>query len=103
MRTPAGLERLLRSDLVTPDMHRIHHTRDSREGQSNFGGTFPWWDRLLGSYLDTPSAGQECLAFGVSGFGDRKHLSLSWMLAQPFLKEGADAIEPPENRNVGVP
>jgi sterol desaturase/sphingolipid hydroxylase (fatty acid hydroxylase superfamily) len=85
VKTPARLERVLRLMLVTPEMHRVHHSRERREGQSNFGAAFPWWDRLLGTYVAQPSAGHDRIAFGVAGFEDRKHLSLPWMLAQPFL------------------
>ena len=85
VRTPARLERVLRSVLVTPEMHRVHHSRDRHEGESNFGSAFPWWDRLLGTYLAEASAGDDRIAYGVAGFEDRKHLSLTWMLAQPFL------------------
>jgi sterol desaturase/sphingolipid hydroxylase (fatty acid hydroxylase superfamily) len=85
VKTPARLERVLRWLLVTPEMHRVHHSRERREGQSNFGAAFPWWDRLLGTYVAQPSAGHDRVAFGVAGFEDRKHLSLPWMLAQPFL------------------
>jgi len=85
VKTPTRLERLLRWVLVTPEMHRVHHSRERREGESNFGVAFPWWDRLLGTYLAQPSAGHDRIAFGVAGFEDRKHLSLPWMLAQPFL------------------
>jgi sterol desaturase/sphingolipid hydroxylase (fatty acid hydroxylase superfamily) len=91
VRTPAALDRILRLVLVTPEMHRIHHSGEARESQSNYGGTFPWWDRLLGTYLDEPSAGQDGIVFGVTGFEDRKHLTLPWMLAQPFLPENADS------------
>jgi len=87
VKTPARLERVLRWMLVTPEMHRVHHSRERREGRSNFGATFPWWDRLLGTYVAQPSAGHDRIAFGVAGFEDRKHLSPAWMLAQPFLPE----------------
>lgn|SRR5215203_240756 len=84
---PARLDRLLRVVLVTPDMHRIHHSAASGESQSNFSNTFSWWDRLFGTYIDQPAAGHANIRFGVEGFGARKHLTLPWMLAQPFLQE----------------
>jgi sterol desaturase/sphingolipid hydroxylase (fatty acid hydroxylase superfamily) len=82
---PASLDRVLRFVVVTPDMHRIHHSREPRETQANFSSVFPWWDRIFGTYVDRPRAGHEDMAFGVNGFEARKHLTLPWMLAQPFL------------------
>ena len=84
---PASLDRFLRVVFVTPDMHRVHHSSASGESRSNFSTTFSWWDRLFGTYVDQPAAGQANVAFGTPGFEDRKHLMLPWMLAQPFLPE----------------
>ena len=86
LRIPLVVDRALRFVIVTPDMHRVHHSVDVREGESNFANVFPWWDRLFGSYLDQPAAGHTNMTFGVEGFQARKHLSLPWMLAQPFLR-----------------
>jgi sterol desaturase/sphingolipid hydroxylase (fatty acid hydroxylase superfamily) len=86
VRLPASLDRALRLLLVTPDMHRIHHSQEVGESRRNLGGTFTWWDRLFGTYVDSPVRGQDGIVFGVEGFRDRKHLSLAWMLAQPFLR-----------------
>jgi sterol desaturase/sphingolipid hydroxylase (fatty acid hydroxylase superfamily) len=94
VRVPASLDKLVRLILVTPEMHRIHHSRDVREGQSNLGTTFSWWDRLFSTYMDRPEAGHNDLTFGVTGFLDRKHLTLPWMLAQPFLRAGRDEPNP---------
>jgi sterol desaturase/sphingolipid hydroxylase (fatty acid hydroxylase superfamily) len=85
IRIPVSLDRVLRLVLVTPDMHRIHHSQDMREGNSNFSNTFSWWDRLFGTYVDQPLAGHDGIAFGVAELSERKHLTLPWMLAQPFL------------------
>ena len=86
LRIPSSLDRVLRMFVVTPDMHRIHHSQNMREGQSNFATTFSWWDRLFGTYVDQPAAGHEGIAFGLAQFPERKHLTLPWMLAQPFLR-----------------
>jgi sterol desaturase/sphingolipid hydroxylase (fatty acid hydroxylase superfamily) len=86
VRTPASLDRIVRLFLVTPDMHRIHHSRNGRESRSNFGNAFSWWDRLFSTYVDQPAAGHERIAFGLTEFQERKHLTLPWMLAQPFLR-----------------
>jgi sterol desaturase/sphingolipid hydroxylase (fatty acid hydroxylase superfamily) len=85
LRMPAALDRALRLVVVTPDMHRIHHSQDMREGNANFSNTFSWWDRLFGTYVDRPAAGHEGVAFGVEELAEPKHLRLHWMLAQPFL------------------
>jgi sterol desaturase/sphingolipid hydroxylase (fatty acid hydroxylase superfamily) len=100
IRIPLRVDRLLRLALVTPETHRIHHSRGDGS-QTNFGAVFPWWDRLFGTYRDRPSAGQETQDVGVDGFEGRQHQMLHWMLAQPFLKEptaervsDADAAKP---------
>jgi len=87
LRYGATLDRVLRWFVVTPNMHRIHHSRSGAESRTNYGGAFPWWDRLFGTYLDEPATGQDQMVFGVDGFLERKHLSLHWMLAQPFMSE----------------
>jgi sterol desaturase/sphingolipid hydroxylase (fatty acid hydroxylase superfamily) len=86
VRLPSWLDRVLRIFVVTPDMHRIHHSQNVREGQSNFANTFSWWDRLFGTYVDQPSAGHDGITFGLAEFQERKHLTLPWMLAQPFVR-----------------
>ena len=91
LKMPASVDTALRMLLVTPDMHRIHHSVIPTEGRSNFGSTFPWWDRLFRTYIDQPAAGHADMRFGVEGFEERKHLTLPWMLAQPFLREDSDS------------
>jgi sterol desaturase/sphingolipid hydroxylase (fatty acid hydroxylase superfamily) len=85
LRIPAPLDHVLRLVVVTPDMHRIHHSQDPREGNSNFSNVFSWWDRLFGTYVNQPAAGHEGLKFGLAELSDSKHLTLPWMLADPFL------------------
>src|SRR5437667_65621 len=67
VRLPSWLDAPLRLVLVTPDMHRVHHSLEGRESQSNFGVTFPWWDRLFGTYIERPAAGRENMGYGVVG------------------------------------
>jgi len=97
LRIPASLEHVLRLVVVTPDMHRIHHSQDPREGNSNFANVFSWWDRIFGTYVDHPAAGHEGIKFGLTELSDRKHLTLPWMLADPFLSpvRPAAADRPP--------
>ena len=90
---PSGIDRKLRLLVVTPDMHRVHHSVVIRETNSNFGFNLPWWDRLLGTYRDQPAAGHEGMAIGLSQFRDARRLTLPWMLALPFIgKPGEYAI-----------
>jgi sterol desaturase/sphingolipid hydroxylase (fatty acid hydroxylase superfamily) len=87
---PPGFDRVLRLFVVTPDMHRVHHSVTIRETNSNFGFNFPWWDRLLGTYRAQPAAGHEGMTIGLSQFRDPKRLSLPWMLALPFIGDPGD-------------
>jgi sterol desaturase/sphingolipid hydroxylase (fatty acid hydroxylase superfamily) len=96
LRLPSSVDRLVRLFLVTPDMHRIHHSEIGVESRSNLGNVVPWWDRLFGTYLDQPSAGHEGIVFGVPEFRDRKHLTLRWMLAQPLLGPTESFSDGPE-------
>ena len=86
VRMPAGLDGVIRTITVTPDMHRVHHSMDEHESGRNLGSLLPWWDRLLGTYVASPSAGLEAMQIGVEGFQERKHLTLPWMLIHPFLR-----------------
>ena len=70
VRIPAGIDRVLRWFVVTPDMHRIHHSILSRETNSNFGFNLPWWDHLLGTYRAQPEAGHEGMTIGIEQFRD---------------------------------
>ncbi len=85
IRLPAHIDRVLRLFVVTPDMHRVHHSVTIRETNSNFGFNIPWWDRLMGTYRDQPAAGHEGMTIGLSQFRDAKKLTLPWMLALPFI------------------
>ena len=64
---PKRLDRIVRWFVVTPDMHRVHHSVEDDETNSNFGFSLPWWDRLLGTYRDQPRAGQQNMTIGIHG------------------------------------
>lgn len=81
---PSGLDRILRSVLVTPDMHRVHHSVLREETNSNFGFNLSCWDRLLGTYRAQPAAGHEKMTIGLDVFRDAGELRLDRMLVQPF-------------------
>lgn len=85
LRLPLGLDGVLRLLVVTPDMHRVHHSVLIRETNSNFGFNFPWWDRLFGTYRAQPAAGHTGMVIGLSQFRDAGHLTLPWMLALPVV------------------
>lgn len=82
---PAALDRILRRFIVTPDMHRVHHSVVPSETNSNFGFNLPWWDRLLGTYREAPAAGQQGMTVGLEYFRDPAQLRLDRMLIQPLI------------------
>ena len=83
---PESVDRYLRWFLVTPDMHRVHHSIEDDEANSNFGVNLSWWDRLFGTYRDQPRAGHKGMTIGIHGFRDQKLASwLPGMLAIPFI------------------
>ncbi len=84
VRIPTGLDRMLRWIVVTPDMHRVHHSILSRETNSNFGFNLPWWDRLFGTYRAQPTAGHDGMTIGIEQFREPRELGLDRMLLQPF-------------------
>ena len=89
VRMPAPVDRIVRLLVVTPDMHRVHHSIVRTETNSNFGFNFPWWDRLFGTYRAQPAAGHDSMTIGVESFRDPAELRLDRMLLQP-LREGND-------------
>lgn len=84
VRLPLGLDRWLRLLVVTPDMHRVHHSIDGREYNSNFGFNLPWWDHLFGSYQDQPAAGHAGMRIGLRAYSGKICANLIWMLVLPF-------------------
>lgn len=86
---PRGLDRLLRWIVVTPDMHRVHHSVVPDETNSNFGFNLPWWDRLFGTYRDQPRAGHEAMTIGIDDVREpRRCVWLPGLLALPFVGSG---------------
>jgi sterol desaturase/sphingolipid hydroxylase (fatty acid hydroxylase superfamily) len=83
-RLPPSIDRVLRWIVVTPDMHRVHHSIRRRETDSNFGFNLPWWDRLFGTYRAEPEDGHEGMTLGIPQFRDPKELRLDRMLLQPL-------------------
>ena len=85
IRLPATVDRVLRLIVVTPDMHRVHHSIRPQETNSNFGFNVPWWDRLLGTYRAQPAEGHDGMTIGIEQFRTRRDLWLDRMLIQPVL------------------
>lgn len=85
VRLPAAVDRVLRWVIVTPDMHRVHHSVEDDEANSNFGFNLSWWDRLAGTYRDQPRKGHEGMTIGIRAYNAPKEVSwLPGMLALPF-------------------
>jgi sterol desaturase/sphingolipid hydroxylase (fatty acid hydroxylase superfamily) len=89
VRIAAPLDRVLRWFVVTPDMHRVHHSIDPAETNSNFGFNLPWWDRLFGTYRAQPAAGHQAMTIGIEQFREPRELRLDRMLLQPLREEAA--------------
>ncbi len=84
VRIPIKIDAVLRLFVVTPDMHRVHHSVLPYETNSNFGFNLPWWDRLFGTYRAQPSGGHEHMEIGIEIFRDPRELRLDRLLLQPF-------------------
>ncbi len=93
IKLPKELDEILRLFVVTPDMHRVHHSTDSQEMNRNFGFNLPWWDRLFSTYKVQPDLGHEKMNIGLNIFRDVKFRSLWSMLIMPFIKPSAGKSE----------
>ena len=98
VRLPTFVDRVLRLIVVTPEMHRVHHSIRPEETNSNFGFNLPWWDRLLGTCKAQPTAGHEGMSIGIEQFRTTRDLWLDRMLVQP-VKGPASGY--PINRETG--
>lgn len=90
LRLPGALDRCLRWIVVTPDMHRVHHSIAPAETNSNFGFSLPWWDRLFGTYRAQPDAGHADMPIGIALFRDPREQGLDRMLTQPVRGAAGD-------------
>lgn len=89
IRLPVSVDRWLRYLIVTPDMHRVHHSVIRGETDSNFGFNLPWWDRLFGTYRDQPAEGHSGMTIGLPIFRDRRENQIDRLITQPFRKTPA--------------
>jgi sterol desaturase/sphingolipid hydroxylase (fatty acid hydroxylase superfamily) len=88
---PPWLERIVRLAVVTPDMHRVHHSINRHETDSNFGFNLPWWDWLFRTYRPQPEAGHRGMTIGLPIFRDPGELRLDRLLTQPFRDDKSSA------------
>ena len=93
IRLPLAVDRLLRLLVVTPDMHRVHHSVLSNETNSNYGFNLPWWDRALGTYVAQPQDGHDQMTIGIAQFRNSRDLWLDRMLVQPLRESGSRSID----------
>ena len=85
---PQKIDQILRKFVVTPDMHRVHHSSKADQANSNFGFSLPWWDHLFGTYQAQPDEGHIDMQLGVSGFDKPEEVNrLPAMLMMPFVKD----------------
>lgn len=95
---PLGIDAVLRWLLVTPDMHRVHHSWHERETNSNYGFNLPWWDRLFRTYRAQPQDGHLGMTIGLKQIREEQRAErLHWMLALPFTEDPTQRPEEPEN------
>ncbi len=87
IKLPHRLDAALRYLIVTPDMHRIHHSVIAQEHNRNFGFNFPWWDKIFNTYKDQPSKGQDAIDIGISGYEEDISIGILPLLIQPFRKD----------------
>lgn len=84
LRLPEALDRLLRLVLVTPDMHRVHHSVRRQETDSNFGFCVSWWDRVFRTYRRAPKDGHTTMQIGIGSFAEARDQRIAQLLTQPF-------------------
>jgi sterol desaturase/sphingolipid hydroxylase (fatty acid hydroxylase superfamily) len=90
---PARIEKILRWVVVTPDMHRVHHSARASESLRNYGIVFPWWDRVFGTYLAEPKGGHPRMTIGLSWRRQESLLSVPKLLLLPFATAFPSARE----------
>jgi sterol desaturase/sphingolipid hydroxylase (fatty acid hydroxylase superfamily) len=88
IRLPLRLDRILRFAIVTPDMHRVHHSSDRRETDSNYGFNFSFWDRMFSTYVAQPALGHHNMQIGLKYWQDERPSRLDWSLMVPFRNSG---------------
>lgn len=103
IRVPAGLDRVLRWVIITPDMHRIHHSAWQPETDSNYGTLLSVWDRLFGSYCAAPRDGQKAMTLGLEHWRDEAALGIGGLMLMPFSEPPVRPAAPPSARRPAPP
>jgi len=85
VRFPQNIDSIVRLLVVTPEMHRVHHSTIRWETNSNLGFNFPWWDRLFGTYRPQPAKGHLEMTIGLDQYKEPNKLTLPWLLVLPFI------------------
>ena len=88
LRLPLSLDRVVRKVLVTPDMHRVHHSVHRDQHDSNYGFSLSIWDRAFGTYIAQPREGHDDMDIGLA-WQDERPTRLRWSLKLPFVKDGS--------------
>jgi sterol desaturase/sphingolipid hydroxylase (fatty acid hydroxylase superfamily) len=91
---PATMDRLLRRFVVTPDMHRIHHSVSVHESNSNFSNLLPWWDHLFLTYRDAPQLDHQSMHLGLEEARATRDVTLLKLLAMPFVSPRSSPASP---------
>jgi sterol desaturase/sphingolipid hydroxylase (fatty acid hydroxylase superfamily) len=86
LRLPGRVDRWLRLVVVTPDMHRVHHSVDRAEHDANYGFNLSIWDRTFGTYVPQPAYGHDGMTIGLHPYQDDRPTRLGWSLALPFFR-----------------
>jgi sterol desaturase/sphingolipid hydroxylase (fatty acid hydroxylase superfamily) len=92
---PLWLDRIVRLFVVTPDMHRVHHSIHRHETDSNYGFNLPWWDWMFRTYRSQPEAGHERMTLGLPIFRDRREQRIDRLITQPFRDDPGETGETP--------
>jgi sterol desaturase/sphingolipid hydroxylase (fatty acid hydroxylase superfamily) len=95
---PASLDKILRHVVVTPDMHRVHHSLIHLESNHNFGNLFPWWDHLFLTYQAQPRAGHERMDVGIAEIRTVNDARFWKLLVLPFISSRARRSALPHGR-----
>jgi sterol desaturase/sphingolipid hydroxylase (fatty acid hydroxylase superfamily) len=90
---PLWLDRIVRLFIVTPDMHRVHHSVYQSEHDSNYGFNLSLWDRLFGTYTAQPRDGHQAMTIGQKNHLDENPKKLLWSLMLPFIRTGSASAQ----------
>lgn len=99
LKLPLWLDKVLRAIVVTPDMHRVHHSTIPHETDSNYGFNFPFWDKMFGTYIPQPKLGHDEMSIGLSQWQDERPTKLGWALSVPLLPMKQEGLPKKQERD----